>query len=173
MNRSRSRLGWARALVLCAVLPIAGCGGGSSTTASNSTTAPNGAVSTARSASPQTKVLIVDADAICQRLNSRVVASHVTSSQEIASGASRNAVLEQAALVELAKLVPPASITRQWQQILAYRRTLALQLTTLARFERSNDAKAANALITSKLRVHRQLRVAATRLGMTACAKLG
>jgi len=151
------------------VLPIAGCGGGSSTTASNSTTA----VGPARSVSPQTRVLIVDADAICRRLNHRVVVSRATSPQEIASGASKNAVLEQAALVELAKLVPPASIAGQWQQILAYRRTLAQQLPTLARLERSKDAKAANALITSKLRVHRQLRVAATRLGMTACAQLG
>ncbi len=173
MNRSRSHLRWARALVLCAVLPIAGCGGGSSTTVSNSTTAPNGAVSPARSVNPQTKVLIVDADAICKRLNSRVVVSHATSSQEIASGASKNAVLEQAALVELAKLVPPASIAPQWQQILDYRRTLAQQLPTLARLARSNDAKAASALVESKLRVHHQLRVAATRLGMTACARVG
>jgi len=117
--------------------------------------------------------LVAAADPICRHLNSRVVLALTLSSQKIASAASRNAVLERAALAELEKLTAPASIAVQWQQILAYRRTLAQQLPTLARYERSNDTKAANALIASKRHLHRQLQVAASQLGMTACARLG
>jgi hypothetical protein len=144
------------------VLSIAGCGSGTGTTVS-------GVEGASAASSPKAR-LIAAADAICKRLNSRV---DVSPHSNVLTAASKNAVLEQAALAELVKLEAPAAIAAAWNQILEYRRTLARQLVTLVRYERAHDAKDAKALIAAKLHVHHELLAAGARFGASQCAGIG
>jgi hypothetical protein len=167
MNRSHQLLGSTcpalLGVALALALALAGCGGGSGTTASSVAVSPT----------PAASPMELAADAVCKRLNSHIVLYAKPTTKQIVSAATRNAVLELAAVNELAKLTPPSALAASWQQILAYRRTLARQLVTLAHDESANDTKATNALTTSKLRVHSELRLAAARFGVRECAQLG
>ncbi|HEY2142002.1 MAG TPA: hypothetical protein VGG98_08080 [Solirubrobacteraceae bacterium] len=119
--------------------------------------------------------MIARADAICRRLNAELAASKPASQgvHEIARVAPRRAALEQAAVSELSKLMPPAKIAREWQRVVAYRRTLAQELVKAAQFARANDIAAIRSLATSKARGHKELNAIAIRAGFTDCARIG
>jgi len=163
MKRARGLPRSARKLtpLLGAVLALAGCGGSSGTPVA-------GVVSTAAKAR-----LLASADAICRRLNSSLDISGSTKSEVIAAAASKNAGLELAALAQLEALSPPAALAGRWRRILAYRRTLAHELPTLAQYETGNDTEALQTLIATKLRLHRDLHIEALRFGLSDCAEVG
>lgn len=152
-------------VLVAAALAAGGCGGGSSD-ARSAGPLPDG--------SPRSQ-LIARADAICRRLNAQIKANKQSSLRlnEIARFAPRNAALEATALKELSKLTPPASIARDWHQVIAYRRTLMEELVKLGRYAKANNARAIHKLAASKKRVHQKLLATATRNGFKDCPQIG
>jgi hypothetical protein len=168
-------MGTRRSFVLItAMIAVGGCGG------SGKGARPQ-APATSRTASSQAAVvlsraqLVEHADAICERLNVEFTAAKPArqSVHEIARLSPQRAMLEHDAVAELEKLKPPASIARDWQAIVAYRRTLANELAALGRYARLNDVLAIRRLAVSKERVHRKLRAAATAAGFNSCSLVG
>jgi hypothetical protein len=152
---------------------LGGCGGGSAATTAASTAASTDA-STTPGSRPESG-FIAKADAICARLNSQISGrepSKITMS-EIARLSLAHATLEQKALNELTRLVPPSSLAGDWKRIIAYRRTLIDELIKFAQYAKANDTRAVQTLSVSKEQVHRKLTATAKRAGFTACARVG
>lgn len=117
--------------------------------------------------------LISSADEICRRFNSRLISTARSESSNIAREAPRNAAIELQAVGALSKLSPPASLARDWAQILAYRRKLAQELVALARAAKAGDAAGIRALGASKKRVRQKLTQLAARDGFKDCTSVG
>jgi hypothetical protein len=165
-GQHRSRPCSIAALALAVVLAAAGCGGSSKSESTDSGSS---------GASAATARLIATADAICERLDARLASTtpvHLDS-RTIARSAPQNAALERAALTELVKLAPPASLADDWRQIIAYRLTLADELARLGRYAKANDTRAVKALAVSKKRVHEKLFALATHDGFRVCSQVG
>jgi hypothetical protein len=143
--------------------------------AASAATGCGSASGNAASESPAQSKFIAEADAICSRLNSEIVVKEAPglNLREIARLSLPHAILEQKALRELSKLTPPPSHAHGWQQIVAYRRTLAEELLQFAHYAKANDAAAVQALGVSKERVHRELLALAGREGFSACSVVG
>jgi hypothetical protein len=177
--------------VFLVMLLIAGCGGGSSKTASTSaeatsvaatatvptttttttTPASNGSGSGKSASAPK---LLARADPICMRLNHELdVVKPARTPQEIARVASQSAALEQAALAELNKLTPPASMATGWQQILADRKTVIESLTKLAQYAATNDQHAEKSIELSGASAMQHLAAIAQDDGFNSCGVLG
>jgi hypothetical protein len=116
--------------------------------------------------------LIARADTICRGLDTKRAAVNPAnlSMREIARFAPPRAALEQAAVTELSKLTPPASIARDWRQVIAYRTTLTKELFKLGSDAKVNDAPGIRALAASKKLVHQKLLTVATRDGFKYCS---
>jgi hypothetical protein len=137
------------AFVLAATtLAASGCGGSSKATSTPApaTSAANTTSSTATEASvkPSGKPLsrselIARADAICYRLNARRSATTIGRPQDYERVVPALASYELAAATEMGKLVPPASMAHDWQQIVAGSRTVA---AATGRFHTYAEAKA-------------------------------
>jgi hypothetical protein len=157
-----------------AVLVIAGCGGSGSSQPSASATAEAPAANTTPSL-PANAELITKAEAICSRLNKAIAPATPgrLDPREIAAGAPANAALERTAVRELSRLKAPAKMAADWRKIIAYRRTLAAELSKLARAAKAGDTAGITALAASKKRMHQQLSALATRDGFKACARIG
>jgi hypothetical protein len=160
MRVTRARLcSWS--VVVLALLSLAGCGG--------STGAPSAHESAAYASA------ITHADAICRRLNTQLAVGlpkHF-SLQAVASISPRNAALEQRAVGELARLEPPASIAREWRQVIVYRTDLANELTQVARAAKAGNTAAVKRLGVTKTSVRKKLLTLGQHVGFSACQELG
>lgn len=162
---------WLAASIAAAML--SGCGGSSAARTgapvTNQTGAPVASESDLRA--PAT----ARADAICRRLDAELVANLPKSvnARVIASVSPRNAVLEQKAVSELAKLEPPKGSEQAWQQVISYRRMLAQALSELARAAKAGDQAAIKRLGQYKQTVRNKLLAAGERVGFSSCQKLG
>jgi len=156
------------------VVVAAGCGGSSGGTgASPDSSAPKRAAAVG---DPQSaRQFVAAADAICGRLNTRIVAITFRnlSLGEVARVAPLRAALEQTGTTELTHLAAPASLAHDWHEILLYRTELAEELAKLGRFAKLKDRRAIAALSKSKARVHKLIGTIAKRDGFTDCAKVG
>jgi len=160
MNPAKGiRSEWLAATAIALV--IAGCGGGTT------------GGSTARSAA--TSPAVVRADAICAQLNTQLISDlpKSVSTKEIAAISPRNAALEQRAARELASLRPPASIEREWQELISDRRLLAEALTSLGQAARAGEQASVETLGKYKAHLRAQLLEVGERIGFTSCQKLG
>jgi hypothetical protein len=91
----------------------------------------------------------------------------------VVQSTSHNAALERLAVAALARLKPPASLARDWRQMLAYRRKLIDELDALAGDVKTNNKRAVQSLALSKLQVHKKLLQLAARDGFKDCAHVG
>jgi hypothetical protein len=187
-GRARARAGcesprrlrwWLSRVALVSLLALSGCGGGSPHTASTPTIAASTPEETITASNPvgpalSRSQLIARADAICERRNSAIdaVKLHGTSPEAITRFASQSAALEQSALLDLSRLYPPASMSAQWQQTLAYSRTLLQGVLTLGHYAQHHDTRVIPALSRSVQSVKRQLLAAATRDGFRYCSRV-
>ena len=160
------------ALVLLA-LALAGCGG------VGSGDLPSTQTHTIAASSPEGPVrsrpqLIARADAICARRNTAIDAVKLpgTKPKDIESFAARSTVLEQTAFLELGRLRPPASMARDWQQILADSRTLLEYVVKLDEYGEYNEIRLIPALAHSTQTVKHRLQVTATHAGFKHCSRL-
>jgi hypothetical protein len=161
---------WLAVIVAALILP--GCGGSSTAAPSNAAIA---GATTSTAASTPVSSAIASADAICKRLNVELTAKQPKSEsvQEIEAFSPRNAALEQKAVSELAKVVTPAAIEREWRHVIAYRRSLAGALLQLDRAAKAGDTAEIKKLGQTKARVRKQLLEAGKRAGFTSCQELG
>jgi hypothetical protein len=176
MRRRRSSQVKNGILVVAAAVSLlaTGCGGSEHPPASGSAArAPGRSRSTHSEERAATSRLIASADAICRRFNKELTGASRPQASKVARTAPRNAALEQRAVAELSKLTPPASLARDWKQIIAYRRTLAEELVTLARDAKADNVQGMQALAASKKRVHDELTKLAAHDGFTDCSSVG
>jgi len=159
--------------LVAAALAAGGCGGGSSDAKSAGSLASGNPTPSGSSRVPSQ--LVARADAICRRLNTEIVATNPSKLQirKIVSLTPQRVALERTALKELSKLAPPASIARDWRQMMAYRKTLIEELIRLGRYAKANDTQSIKSLAVSKKRVHQRLFATATRDGFKDCARVG
>ena len=163
-------------LVVVAAIPVfaAGCGDSGHPPRSSPAGSPTGRNQSDRSNESAAKSrLIAHADAICRRVNKELTSASRPEASKVARTAPHNAALEQRAVVALSKLTPPASLARDWTQIIAYRRTLAQELVALARDAKVGDVPAMQALGVTKKHVHQKLTQLATHDGFTDCSSVG
>jgi hypothetical protein len=165
---SRTRLA---ALALAATtLAASGCGG---TTKSSSQAAPPAQAESHTQTGPLTRTeLIAKADAICSRVNAQLASTAIRSTHDYARLLPQVAAYEQTELAELGKLTPPASMASDWQQILASTRTLAGDTAKIAEYAKSNNLKAARALLTTATTAQQQMLATAKRNGFKDCSRL-
>jgi hypothetical protein len=158
-----------------------GCGSSknasSSTSArSTSTSASTGsATSDGSGPSLSTAQLVSKAEAICSRLNSELAGAKDVFSdlQGIARIAPRRAALEQAATTELSNLVPPASLTSDYQRLIVARRRFAEGLTKIGEAAAANNTQTTHAAFVSSTKAAAEITTVAERHGLKACAQVG
>jgi hypothetical protein len=126
----------AGALVLAAAtLAAYGCGGASKTASSAVTTsaatqtAPSSSTvhtESAASTQPLTRAqLIAAADMICRRVNLKRASIKLSSLADYAHLLPELAAYERAAVAQMRKLVPPASMASSWQRLISAGQTVA------------------------------------------------
>jgi hypothetical protein len=155
-------------LVAVAALALTGCGGSSRPTATTARPASG--------SSPPTSRLTASADTICRRLNDELTATQPgrdANHADLARNALRHAALERQATKSLSGLTPPASLARDWAQILAYRRRLAAELVTIGHDWELNDTQAIRTLGAAKKQIHVKMATIASHDGFTDCSRVG
>jgi hypothetical protein len=166
------------ALALLATgLAATGCGGTGATGSSTSGRETTGGTSQSRrpTAALTKSQLIEKADTICQRMNAEF-AAHEPRSDSIAESARivpHRVLIEQRVLAELGRLAPPSAIAPDLHRIIAFRKTLALELAELAQVAERRDTARFHKLATSKARVHSELLAAAKGTGFKECGQTG
>jgi hypothetical protein len=147
----------------------------SKVTTTTATTAPskplNGPTAPHRSLTASERRFVSTADAVCRRLDAELkpVIPKGLEVKEIASLAPRGARLERAATTELARLVPPAGLSRDWRKIMSYREMLESDLANAGSAAKSGNVPAVAFALNSKLTPHRLLLAVATRDGFGYC----
>jgi hypothetical protein len=181
------------------VVAIAGCGsssskGTSTTTTSSTTTASDTAkevtASTPASTSASTPTsiggsgsgkslsvaqLITRADAVCKQLSAELdlPSNGAHTELQMVTVVPRRAELQQAALTELGKLVPPASIAHDWDEILAVRRALIAESGKIAGYAAEKNKQAVQGVLASSVgNVHR-MTIVSHRIGFKYCGEVG
>jgi hypothetical protein len=152
----------------------------STNTGSTSTTASTTASTTGSNSGGSGKALtasqlVAKADAICGRANSELEVAEknkVRTQQDVVRVAPERAGIERTAVTELSKLTPPASMSQDWNQIIAARKTLIEELTKLGEDAAAGNTKAEESLFTSSATVQRQLAAAAQRSGFKHCGQV-
>jgi len=175
------------ALALAATtLAASGCGGSSKTT--STTTAANTSAPATTAAAPTTSTasvenkstsgkpltqaeLIAKADAICARVNAKRSTIAISTAQQYATLVPQLASYEQAAVAELAALVPPASMANDWNLIVAGSRQLADNTTKLGEDAKAEDFSSLHTLVASNEKTQAQLTATAKRAGFKDCAQ--
>jgi hypothetical protein len=179
---------WLSALILvAATLATTGCGGSKNeSTATSSTAVSSIATTSVTNASSPTgstgngsgkplsaSQLVVKADAICAQLNIELNKDRVRTEQDIVRVVPHRVTIEQAALAELSKLRPPISLARDYQQMLATRRTLIEDTSRLGSDAAAKDSQAVQVAFSSGTALIRQMAVTARRDGFKYCGQLG
>jgi hypothetical protein len=167
------------ALMLAAIaLAASGCDGSSkspattpvATTPQTATTSST-QVSTTETAKPLTRAqLLAQANAICGRAKAQLSSTVVKSQQEYARALPQAAAYERAAVSELTKLVPPASVASDFQQVLAALQQFSANTANLSDYAQTSEIIAGNALYRNAIQAQEQLHVIAGRTIFKACA---
>ncbi len=178
------------ALVLAATaLTAAGCGSSSksqsSTTATN-TTAASTAAATTTAPSPTTTttsvtiasgkplshaVWIAKGDAICAQMIARLGTLQIKTREDYARVLPQGAAFERAAVASMSKLVPPASKTNDWRNIVTAVQFFAENTIRTIPYFISNDAAAGHPLLVAGYKDRLKMDTIAKRDGLKDCAK--
>jgi hypothetical protein len=136
-------------LALGAVL-MAGCGGSGSSTSD----------------------FVARADAICKRVNDRIMAlgRPTTTAQLLKIGPSAIAY-EQQALSQLGALKAPSQLSADWQKILADLMHLTGDATSLVAAVKANDNATEQKLVADSGKVQLEVTALASKHGLKECAK--
>lgn len=170
--------------LIAAVLAVGGCGSSSSkgsTSAKESSVAGQTAASSGEAskqgsagAALSAAQLVGRADAICKRYNARIarLPNTVHNAADYAHIAPPRVALYKAALAELNKLTPPASLASDWQRMIAARAALAKALSRLAEDGATNNLEDIRPVLVSTAHVGEQIATSATQAGLIECAKI-
>jgi hypothetical protein len=162
------------ALALAATtLAASGCGGSSkigsssasvaaSTTTATTTTTTTTTAASGKPVTPADAIVIAKAGAICKRIRARSTSLRFGTRQAIARSLSQFASYQRAALAELRKLVPSASLAHEWQEFEAAAHVLAADMTRAGEYAKAYHFAAVKPLAS---------RIAADKVNMTTLAK--
>jgi hypothetical protein len=178
---SRTRL--AALTLVAATLAASGCGGSSKAGSTGASTgaalASTTVTSTAKTATtkatsrkPMTRAeltLIVRAGAICKRIRARRASLKLATRQAVAREIPPFASYQRAALAELRKLVPPASLAHAWQQFAAVARTLARDTTRLGENAKAYHFATLGPIMTRIGKDEVNIKTLAKRAAITGC----
>ena len=163
MRRRRSRVArfglWFTVLLGCVVAGVAGCGG---------VTARGRFVGQADAICKQVAARRLAANAALSKAGTRSSANALEALAEIAPGMG---AYEHDAVLRLSALRAPASMTREWQRMLAGMDRLASDTTRLGADAKSKNVKGGEALLVNSQRVHQELTALAARAGFTYCGR--
>jgi hypothetical protein len=157
-------------LAFVGALALAGCGGGSSSTASN------GATSTAaRSRGSGGQPTVTTADAICARRNRELAAVTDTGADQPtqASAARKRATVERRALGELEKLTPPAGIAARYRDLVEVDRAELQRIVELGDRVQGGNTASARLAVPGANGGNLRLLVLAARTGLRDCSTIG
>ncbi len=163
-------------VVAVTFVAVSGCGG-SSKSSSQSTSLSDSGKTTAPTRTPvkmaplTRAALINKADAICFTVNAKRASTKITSSQDYARFVPPLAAREQTASAELAKLTPPASMTRDWDQIVSSAKALADSTTKLGEYAKKYSFKEASKLLPLMEHTQQLMIATAKRNGFKDCAQ--
>lgn len=120
--------------------------------------------------------LLASANSICRRVAKQLEAVNkgesANSPQQIARLASKLAGLEQSALGELGKLVPPATLEADWKRFVAGAQSLAEDTATLGETATGHDPAATRRALTSAQATQKRMAAIAKRDGFKECEQV-
>jgi hypothetical protein len=170
------------ALALAATtLAVSGCGGSSktgstgATAATSTTTTTTTTTTTATSAKPVTPadaIVIAKTGAICERIRARSASLRFGTRQAIARSLPRFAAYQRAALAELRKLVPSASLAHEWQRFEAAAHVLAGDMTRAGEYAKAYHFAAVRPLSRKVAEDKENMTTLAKRAAITGCERL-
>ncbi len=121
--------------LLTLALASAGCGESTTKTTTVIVTPPRKPLTRAE------KAQLARASAICKRIDARHSSLKLNTRPAIVRELPRFASYQRAALAELIKLTPPASIAHDWREFTAAAQTLASDTTRLATMSRPSSSR--------------------------------
>jgi hypothetical protein len=168
------------ALALAATALVAsGCGGSSKTGSTGATTATSTTTTTttttatsAKPVTPADAIVIAKAGAICERIRARSASLRFGTRQAIARSLPRFASYQRAALAELRKLVPSASLAHEWQRFEAAAHVLAGDMTRAGEYAKAYHFAAVTPLSRKVAEDKVNMTTRAKRAAITGCERL-
>ncbi len=178
-------------LIVTATFLFTGCGSGSSKAGSSTADSTNpgtsgdvrtsadsssGGSNSGRSNKRLSAIqLVAKADEICRRLNAEITAAKTTvqTQQDIMRVASQRAAIERVAVVDMSKLNPPASMERDWQEIILARKMLIEDLTKVSQYAAAKNTQNERPLYLSSANLARHMAATAQHSGFKYCGQLG
>jgi hypothetical protein len=125
------------------------------------------------SSKPLTRAeLTAKASTICKSVSGKLATKSVNSVQDVARTAPQLASVEQSALTELSKLVPPANMEGEWKTFIAGAQMLAENTAKLGEYAKSNDLANARGLIVSSEATVKQMSAIMKEYGITDCEQV-
>jgi hypothetical protein len=125
------------------------------------------------SSKPLTRAeLTAKANAICKTVSAKVATKTINSVQGVARTAPELASVEQSALNELSKLVPPADMENDWKTFTAGAQKLAEDTSKLGEYAKANNLEGAHSLITSSEATVQQMTAIAKRYAIRDCEQV-
>lgn len=166
-------------LALGAIMFAASGCGGSSKTGTTTTANTTATVATLPTTTTAVKLAtgrplarnewIASGDAICARANKKVSANHVRHTADYGRILPQIAIYYKAESTELSKLVPPASMTGDWTQIVNDLQILGEHLGRVGQYVQENNLEAARPLFHTALNIQKQLIAVAKHDGFKRC----
>jgi hypothetical protein len=145
-------------LLAASVLTASGCGGSTS-----SSTESTGQLTRSQ--------LIAKADAICQAVNAKRASITIKTAQDFARSVPKLAADEHAAVEEMRKLTPPASMTNSWRQIVDSAQTIAYVTGRYRTYAQASNEKLVAPLSAALSKASQAMTVTANREGIRQCAQ--
>lgn len=116
--------------------------------------------------------LIAKADAVCVQLNAQLAANVVNKANSFAVALPQAAAYEHAESVQLAKLVSPSSMAKDWHSFLAETQRWAQDTAKLGAAARAGHFNPGSPLVTLATKTHSNLVSIAKRAGFKQCSEL-
>jgi len=165
------------ALIAMIGLPvISGCGSSKTESASNSASTAAKVPATANvpiaTGKPLTRAqLIAQGDAICASAKAKVKTLGGNSNAEVINLLPQAAIYYNAEAENLSKLVPPASLSRDWKKIVDDMESVSQYTNGTARYAKEKQEKTAARLYNQGLKVREHALAIAARDGFKDCSK--
>jgi hypothetical protein len=164
-------------------LAAAGCGSTSKQSSTDgsvggSTTTMTATATSSKPITPQPLTrakLIAQANVICRQVNARrakMRIMEIKTPQDYARFVPPFASYQQAMFAKLDKLIPPASMAKDWIQILAQAKTLADDMTRIGEYAKANEIGEVDGMLPPSTKAQEQMIVTAKRDGFKDCARL-
>jgi hypothetical protein len=115
--------------------------------------------------------LIAEANAICARTNAELSAITLVTRKEVERELPQETIYRTTEANELSKLVPPASMAREWSTVVNDFHTYAAYAQAAVPYARARNLRAFVPLLRPAARVQERLQSDAAHIGIGHCAK--